>query len=1484
MEQKLYTDIDNGKTYLILLRRNMDNDRLIAQISIREDASVEKVASRKISSPIISRMQRADELRKKTVKVEGINKSRFFKLKIQESFENIKKALQFEYGENMELFFRTNDFEVFSRWIEGVTLFDANKKETPIKIHEISRIKNRLRLWVRIFENLYFYHSKGIIHGNIKPQNILIRDRASVDIKQTYESDFFEKKEEVPHIVLLDGGYFHFIPHHEEIENIEERITISKKITERNFWIAPEARGFIEGSFGECSDIFSLAAIMAWDFGLITIEGPSVLNALWPLYVSLDQNVFILGKEWHKWTGKHAIFDTMKRLKTVLLKAVDPLPENRISDAKELAFEIMMISNRLADNVDIQNLTSLYSTFQPENNDSINEKILKKQFKIPEILCEFTLSKNKQDASRIWVDARTTSASKHQLMRSLNMGMSIIKVNSFYHSVKFSAMKVPFSSLDALCHGLLNHTVFLNPTFLQEMKSFLFNLGNQVDSLYYVLPSLRKYGESKNSIKISKQSSFVQIKHQWLYNSIEKLFDKILTASKINLLIVDDLNRSDHSSLKILIEIFKKKQNSIKWILGIRSEEEIYDEEIKKSILQLKQQDLSYSNLKDERTKSYWITKLNKLTSQQARFLATWAMVDLQLNSDIIENLSNKVSVMQEIFSDHYHEGKEQARNLQQSAEDLILNEETTTEKTTLSENEDNDLEELADKKRKDPLHLAYEALNIAIKIGLFSENRDVHTGQLICYYWEHQYIWLSLSLLLNKEIKSKVYFILAEFLCKNSNEKTTLSDIIHISEYLARSNLKIYSYSAYAALIMATEELCDITSTEFIIAKLQMLGESIEKECPEEAPVLIPKIREHIADLSLSLSQFDQADKYYQAVGWNITNPKRKIILLMKSFFPSQIKKRERRTDEFYKLIHQAEESELVIRNSKDTKLSLANEIESEIYKIQKKLLEQVSFSNEEEIKNNKILLRKIVEPIDTSNLKADKTLYLPKVKPIRGIVLAQFLRTSIGWIDNSILFPEILNVLSFTIENNDGESTISLLLSLILCGERNLSPKIRSLVLETVLDLSSRIGNDLSILEAHLMKGWCSFFYDGNLAESKKNIDKINSYHSLELPLTIKQCARKLQLLIEFESMTIENIKNYLTNPQKYLKKLSDYNLTHWEIGLVVFGLQQGQPHLKKFKSDNLFTANILDEKIDQILLYTILLFEKGHAHASSIISQEAKEAQLRQWFFDPSSHIEYIPEKFAQKIIEFSNLKNRLVTGSNSKQKISFINSVRKWAKHLKIKKETASRYWGEDKAIINNLKIDKANTQDTERLHILAQNAIRAGFNWTAYRLAHKARTELSVIIEEIREVEINLRSKLNKEDTKTMIPESSMHSAQATESMRVREYEKTGAYPEQGVAINYVLEFLHNFHDYIEDSNLGDEERLRLAAMIRKSIPKETDIIESTLAGALRASAKRISLTLNTKEDEEPSHRSDTLENPENEENQQNNITALKRTG
>lgn len=101
-----------------------------------------------------------------------------------------------------------------------------------------------------------------------------------------------------------------------------------------------------------------------------------------------------------------------------------------------------------------------------------------------------------------------------------------------------------------------------------------------------------------------------------------------------------------------------------------------------------------------------------------------------------------------------------------------------------------------------------------------------------------------------------------------------------------------------------------------------------------------------------------------------------------------------------------------------------------------------------------------------------------LLKIRPVRGTVIAQLLRSCIGWIDNNILFPQILRIVHFTIENNDGESTVHLLFSLLLCGERNITPKIRSLILETITDLSGRLGSDINMYEAILLKAWSSFF----------------------------------------------------------------------------------------------------------------------------------------------------------------------------------------------------------------------------------------------------------------------------------------------------------------------------------------------------------------------------------------------------------------------
>ncbi|KAB8031825.1 protein kinase domain-containing protein [Fluviispira multicolorata] len=1443
----------------------MENEKLIAQISQREDAGVDKVGTLSTkTSTVISRMQRADELRKKTIRVINLGKMRLTKLKIQDSLEIIKKIFFIEYGENMELYLKTNEIEIYSLWVDGVTLAENMEKELPYKPEEIIRFRNRLRLWVRIFENLSYYHAKGILHGNIKPENILIKDRSAVDLKQSYDSEFFDKKEEVPHISLLDGGYAHFLPY--QSHNLEEKSSQANEIINRNYWLPPEARGILDGCYQENSDIYSLAAIMAYDLGMISIEKSSALNALWPLYIISDSNVFNFGKKWYKWNTRHPVTDVMKRLKVILSKAVNPAPEKRTIGSREFAYEVMLLANRLAESTEHQNLNNFFNEFIPEFDENSDKNILNKQFDIPENLVQFCIDKARNHNNRFWIDARNKTANKYIFMRNLNTGMNVIQKNTIYYGVKFSPINIPFSSLDEFCNCLLNNTLFYNPLFLQELRTLFYNLGSEIDSVFYVLPSLIKYGDNKSSHNKNMKNLLIQVRHECLHNNIDKIFEKILGSSKLSMIIIDDINRADNSSLAVLLRLLKKQTKNIKWVIGVRSEEEINDIDNKKELNSLKHQDPTYSTLKDDRTRSFWVTKLNNLTSQQARFLATWSMVDLQISTEIIELLSSKVILMQDIFSNNYHHGKVDTFPEGPEPEDLIKEDKKVEEVRPLTEEEEEELE-----KKKDPLHLAYDALKTAIKIGLVSENRDALTGHLQCYFWEHQYIWLSLSLLLSKKTKSEIYYILSEYLCNNIHDKTTLFDIIHISEYLSKSDLSKSAFGAYSSLLVASEELFDINSAEFVISKLQMLGESVEKDRPDDASVLVPKIREHIADLSKSLGDIEQAEKYYRAVGWNLMNSKRKSILSMKNFFPSQYKNKEKRTEEFLKIIQQSEKAELFSDIPHSINFTYKSAIEFELYKIQKKLSDPQAFYDAEESKNIKLLFKSFIKIENSEESKTEKLPLSPRSKPIRGIVLSQLLRSCVGWIDNNILFPQVMRALQFTIENNDGEDTIHLLFSLILCAERNISTKTRSFILETITDLSGRIGNDMALYEVLLMRAWCSFFYEGDLHESKKNLDRINS-SSGELPLSLRQCAHKLYLLVEFEKLPIDQILNHKTNIQKYIKKMQDFELVDWDIGYTILFLKQVHPSLKKVPGDEMFIGNILAEKTDQLLLYTHYLFEGGHAQSASMVTQEAKEKQIRQWF-NTSMHMEYAPESFALKVIEYTALLRSSQSQSIKirKRKNFFISLTKAFLR----KKETFTKYWGEDRAIKENIKIDKSSTQDTERLHFLSQNLLRAGFHWSSHRLANKARTDLNIISNEI----INLDSEERKEKL-TFSP-----TAQVTHirSERIEQYDISQAYPEQGVAINYILEFLHNFQNNVRTAELSESELKHISDFIKKSVPTETDLIESTLGAALKASAKRIHLKEHTEDNVDHtnvnSERNEDVENP-----LQNQDNPLKRVG
>ena len=470
-----------------------------------------------------------------------------------------------------------------------------------------------------------------------------------------------------------------------------------EKIKEKETWKSPEAHAFIEGNVKENSDIFSLAAIMAWDFGIIKNDDCSILNSLWSLYQSNETNTFVLGGEKYSWTIKTQISDFMKRFRTVLLKALDPLPEKRTVSARDMAFEIMLMANRLSENPETVIDESNFKKVEHELSHTEQKLILTKEFNLPEKITSFILAENKSDGNRLWIEARSKTASKYSLIRGINNGLNIIGKNSLYFGSKFSEYNVPFYCLDLFCARLISFSIYLNPQMLQAVRNLIYDCGNEIEQIFFVLPSLEKYYENKNISKNNTSDSHIFVKHDELHSNIQTIIEKIITLSKIEVMIIDDINRSDESSISVFLKIFQSKKITSRWVIGVRSDELKQQSKFDHEIILHKSKELSYVSTKEDRTISFWITKINQLTEVEARFLAGIATSSYNIEMDGIENLSSKIVSVEGVISQSYHGGKSSESSIHKF-NDLVPNEniKINNEKNTEKQSKDFDVIEEA--------------------------------------------------------------------------------------------------------------------------------------------------------------------------------------------------------------------------------------------------------------------------------------------------------------------------------------------------------------------------------------------------------------------------------------------------------------------------------------------------------------------------------------------------------------------------------------------------------------------------------------------------------------------------------------------------------------------------------------------------------------------------------------------------------------------
>ncbi|MBX9704531.1 MAG: hypothetical protein K2X39_10295, partial [Silvanigrellaceae bacterium] len=1388
----------------------MENTKTVEEIAQKQESCVLRV--RKLfdkDSSVSFLSEKQDFLRKKIIKLQQNPQPPLTRIRIQQNLERLKKSSMYEYACSLEYAFKEDAFEISHRFLAGHTLDKLVDKESKIKPDDVGKLKGKLQLWARIFEKLAKFHSASVLHGNIKPSNILISDVTALDLPQgsQFERTGLKSSDDVYFISLLDGGYQHLLELNRGLFLNEKNMKL-KQDSQNAFWLPPEGRGFIEGIYKENSDIFSLSAIMAWDLGMLDFntqlftspqDQDSVLRKLWSILYLPEKNVFYFGGQWHKFLGaggggggRNLVVDTLRKLRELLAKALDPMPEKRLISAIDIANYLVALANKLHEVRETINFDSGCEVIQVHFSSLYKADLFNHFFQIPQKITHFILNKQEENksSSRYWIEAKNKEANKQQIIRKLCSSFHSTGIQAFCFRVRLSEQGFPFASLNRFFSELISYAQFLNPKIVGILHEFILDLKVQKELILQVIPSLKYiFSDYKKNDQKMREFSLYS-KYELLHQSIQILVEKIIKYSSISIIIIDDIQRSDASSLHFFLNMLDN-DSKVKWIIGLRNEEAQQITGLAKQLAAYKDNDPTFFSLPEGRTNS-WIMRLNRLPPKHSRLLAVLASYPIDLTTDIISFLTQKSLTLEGGIASSYYLGKTDNRDYLQY-EDLIgLEEEinNASEKEKQQENAHSDEQE-GPLNTNNPASFevfAADTLKIASDLGVLGESRDYATGSLICHYWDNQTIWVGLSLILNKKVTAELFDCLIQYFSERINENWGWREYTIFSDILLRSQKEQNIYAAYFALNSAIDKMSDIHSAHFLIKKFQLLEEQIEIRHFTHSHALIPKIREKIADLSKLLNNTDVARKYYQSITLNKIHPFTRVAIEIKSCFFSELPNKNVREESFHRILKLISESGFFKKTRNYESSDYLQMIDFQLDRINSLLIQDENIFNEADFLNNINAIKQILKENNfeeqISFIKRNVT-YEALSRRVR--IFSEFLRLSLGWVDNALIVPQLLKGIDLSIENRDDSNIVHLLFSLVIVLGKNTSLEIRNKIFEVINDLLLRNGSELALTELQLLKAWCGVFFEGDIHESKKSLDSLKGLIK-DLPKSLRQSIGKLVLMIDYELNAVKKIKELKTLNPQFLGLLKSLDLSDWKVGQAIYNFQPFIQRNKPSLYDKGQIANILSEKTDQFLL---LIFNPMLEDQKEIINYqlEASDKLTRQWIVNDIPASYYLPESILQKLgKQFDRKKGR--------KKVRFFrNQVFYWevfirkifsfifkeihSKQLNKKNEQEKKqfFWSKNVSDLSAIRFEKYSLFDSGKALVFIQSAMECHFYWMAYRLCHMVKLDFFETIKAIPEI-----ASLLEQD----IPQDTQ--------------QQQNTHVQDGLAISYVIDFVTNFQN------------------------------------------------------------------------------------